>query len=83
MLRTGRPQRKFTTEEATELYNSGKTFAEVAQILSEKYQETIPEGTVRLRLKNERVALKKRRSMTNYERLLKFKEKTKTEEIAL
>lgn len=80
MLKIGRPPRKFTTQEAADLYNSGMTFEQVAIVLSEKYGEKIPEGTIRLRLKDEGVKLSRRRSMTSYERLLKFKEKTKTEE---
>lgn len=77
MLKLGRPPRKFTAEEAAEIYNSGKTFKEVAQILSEKYHEEISESTVRRRLKEECVKVEKRRPMTDYERQLKFKEKRK------
>lgn len=79
MIKAGRPPRKFTTEEAVQLYNSGKTFGEVTQILSEKYQEKIPESTIRKRLKKDGVELKKRQPKTNAERLRKFKEKRKAE----
>lgn len=79
MLKIGRPPRKFTTQEAADLYNSGMTFEQVAIVLSQKYGEKVAKNTVIHRLKKEGMELKKRRPMTGLERTLRFKEKRKVQ----